>query len=85
MTDDYRLSGEEAALYRRVPTVGSKTSNQRRGGQSGARSNDQRWRRAMSVAVGVGVCFSVLLVSVSLGVSYSIKHRLRDRSLLPCR
>jgi ABC-type lipoprotein release transport system permease subunit len=30
----------------------------------------------MTVAVGIGVCFSVLLVAVSLGVSYDIKHRL---------
>jgi ABC-type lipoprotein release transport system permease subunit len=30
----------------------------------------------MAVAVGIGVCFSVLLVSVALGVSYDIKHRL---------
>ena len=39
-------------------------------------SNEQRWRRAMAVAVGIGVCFSVLLVSVALGVSWDIKHRL---------
>lgn len=41
-----------------------------------ARSNEQRWRRAMAVSVGIGVCFSVLLVSVSLGVSFNIRHRL---------
>lgn len=46
-----------------------------------SRSNDQRWRSAMSVPVGVGVCFSVLLVSVALGVSYDIRHRLSSPQL----
>jgi hypothetical protein len=34
------------------------------------------WRVPAAVAVGIGVCFSVLLMSVAYGVSWGITHRL---------
>lgn len=34
------------------------------------------WQRATAVSVAIGVAFSVLLVSVSFGVSHDIRHRL---------
>ena len=41
------------------------------------RSRDRgTWRLPAAVAVGIGVCFSVLLMSVAYGVSWDITHRL---------
>lgn len=45
--------------------------------RGGTRSRSERsWRTAAIVAVAVGVAFSVVLISVSAGVSYGIRHQL---------
>jgi len=39
-------------------------------------SRNRAWQTAAAISVGVGVGFSVLLMSVAFGVSYDIHHRL---------